>query len=106
MTESPFPPLRPDALERLPAALEQVRTFWQTMAQAAAVVEETLPSFDPEAIPADLLGLWIWSHMQHLRETWTAALKVYNQFQRLQVLEKVLVDYLVEDIEDHAAPTD
>jgi hypothetical protein len=106
MAETPFPPLQPAALERLPAALELLRTFWQTMAQAAAVVEETLPSFDPEAIPADLLGLWIWAHMQQLRETWTAALDVYNQFQRLQVLPKVLVDYLVEEIEDHAAPTD
>lgn len=104
----PPPPLTREALEQIPAVLENLRTLWSALATLAPEVHAGLANMDPERMPAPALALEV-AWQKHLLEIFLQVSgRIHWQLFRVQEHDWIVdhTEFLAQEIEDDAAVTD
>ena len=108
MPEQPVPPLKREALDQIPTVPQNLVEYWSVLQQTSTTVLPKLEGFDPDRLPASQLAQWVEGNQVILQRLVNPLLKLHHRLWTLQEYAPApeLLDMLIEDLEDEAAPTD
>jgi hypothetical protein len=108
MPEFDVPPLKREALDQIPTVQQDLLTYWAGMQQISAQLLPALEAFDPDRIQAGRVAQWVEANRKLLQSYVDPLIRLSHRLSTLQERppDPEWLAFLVEEIEDEAAPTD